>query len=104
MIQKAQKPNMCGVYTSGALHCGVSMPAFATEPVNITVPPVITVFFVWCCACPQVYESCEALFCALADETQKYNDWLALGDTGRRTDTLHAQVLKRQLHFLPNII
>lgn len=30
----------------------------------------------------QVYESCEALFCALADEVQKYTDWLALGDSG----------------------
>lgn len=30
----------------------------------------------------QVYESCEALFCTLADELQKYSDWLALGETG----------------------
>jgi hypothetical protein len=40
-----------------------------------------------------VYESCEALFCALADETQKYTDWLALGDTGEDLEELVEQQL-----------
>lgn len=40
----------------------------------------------------QVYESCEALFCALADETQKYSDWLALGDTGEPHCTAYSSL------------
>ncbi|WIA17572.1 hypothetical protein OEZ85_014399 [Tetradesmus obliquus] len=31
-------------------------------------------------AIARVYESCEALFAALADEAKKYSDWLVLGD------------------------
>jgi hypothetical protein len=48
---------------------------------------------VCCLARLQVYESCEALFCALADETQKYTDWLALGDTGEDLEELVEQQL-----------
>lgn len=30
-----------------------------------------------------MYEACEALFCALADEAQQYTDWLALGGSAQ---------------------
>jgi len=40
-----------------------------------------------------VYESCEALFCALADEIQKYSDWLALGEAADDLEGLVEQQL-----------
>lgn len=40
-----------------------------------------------------MYEACEALFCSLADEAQKYTDWLALGDGVEDLDALVEQQL-----------